>query len=445
MSTTASGGVRGSCGGSRGTASELSIVRVRELATDPPPPPRGQGWRRGPLGGGASEPRPGSAGRGRGFGTVARVTRRRGLPGGCGPDVRALRPDRLIPELLQGNQPAANGSTRRKKSRVYSKLKGGRALWTRQSLDSVDIQPACLGLYCGKTLLFKNGSTEIYGECGVCPRGQRTNAQKYCQPCTESPELYDWLYLGFMAMLPLVLHWFFIEWYSGKKSSSALFQHITALFECSVAAIVTLLVSDPVGVLYIRSCRVLMLSDWYTMLYNPSPDYVTTVHCTHEAVYPLYTIVFIYYAFCLVLMMLLRPLLVKKIACGLGKSDRFKSIYAALYFFPILTVLQAVGGGLLYYAFPYIILVLSLVTLAVYMSASEIENCYDLLMRKKRLIVLFSHWLLHAYGIISISRVDKLEQDLPLLALVPTPALFYLFTAKFTEPSRILSEGANGH
>lgn len=55
----------------------------------------------------------------------------------------------------------------------------------------------------------------------------------------------------------------------------------------------------------------------------------------------------IYYAFCLVLMMLLRPLLVKKIACGLGKSDRFKSIYAALYFFPILTVLQAVGGGLL--------------------------------------------------------------------------------------------------
>lgn len=55
----------------------------------------------------------------------------------------------------------------------------------------------------------------------------------------------------------------------------------------------------------------------------------------------------IYYAFCLVMMMLLRPLLVKKIACGLGKSDRFRSIYAALYFFPILAVLQAVGGGLL--------------------------------------------------------------------------------------------------
>ncbi|KAF1583142.1 UNVERIFIED_CONTAM: JNK1/MAPK8-associated membrane protein, partial [Eudyptes pachyrhynchus] len=310
---------------------------------------------------------------------------------------------------------------------------------------AVDIQPACLGLYCGRTVLSVNGSVETYGDCGVCPRGQRTDDNKICRECMGSPDRYDWLYLGFMAMLPLVLHWFFIEWYSGKKSSSALLQHVTALFECSVAAIVTLLVSDPVGSLHIRSCKVKKLSDWYTMLYNPSPDYITTVHCTHEAVYPLYTIVFIYYAFCLVLMMLLRPLLVKKIACGLGKSDRFKSIYAALYFFPILTVLQAVGGGLLYYAFPYIILVLSLVTLAVYMSASEVESFKDLLVRKKRLVVLFSHWLLHAYGIISISKLDKLEQDLPLLALVPAPALFYVLTAKYTEPSRILSEGGNGH
>uniref|UniRef100_A0A3P8SFP1 Jnk1/mapk8 associated membrane protein n=1 Tax=Amphiprion percula TaxID=161767 RepID=A0A3P8SFP1_AMPPE len=296
----------------------------------------------------------------------------------------------------------------------------------------VAMSSTCPGLYCGRMMV--NGSVE--GECGVCPRGERANIQKVCEACTESPELYDWLYLGFMALLPLVLHWFFIEWYSGKKSSSALLQHVTAMLECSMSAVVTLLVTEPVGMLSIYSCRVQMLSDWYTMLYNPSPDYVNTLHCTQEAVYPLYTIVLIYYAFCLVLMMLLRPLLVKKMACGLGKSDRFKSIYAALYFFPILTVLQAFSQYY-DYAFPYIILVLSLVTLAVYMSASEIQ--------KKRLVVLFSHWLLHAYGIISISRLDKLEQDIPLLALVPGPALFYIATAKFTEPSRILSEGGNGH
>lgn len=73
------------------------------------------------------------------------------------------------------------------------------------------------------------------------------------------------------------------------------------------------------------------------------------------------------------------------------------------------------------------------------------QSFKDLLVRKKRLVVLFSHWLLHAYGIISIPKLDKLEQDLPLLALVPAPAIFYLMTAKYTEPSRILSEGGNGH
>ncbi|KAG8449388.1 hypothetical protein GDO86_016149 [Hymenochirus boettgeri] len=310
---------------------------------------------------------------------------------------------------------------------------------------AVDMHKTCYGEYCGKPVLALNGTTEIYGDCGVCPRGQTIDQSKICRQCVEYPELYDWLYLGFMAMLPLILHWFFIEWYSGKKSSSALFQHITALFECTIAALTTLLVTEPVGYLHINSCRVKKLSDWYTMLYNPSPDYVQTLHCTHEAVYPLYTIVFIYYAFSLVLMMILRPLLIKKIACGLGKTDRFKSIYAALYFFPILTVIQAVGGGLLYYAFPYIILVLSLITLAVYMSASEIESFKDLLVRKKRLVVLFSHWLIHAYGIISISRVDKFEKDLPLLALVPGPTLFYLLTARFTDPSRIHLEEGSGH
>lgn len=70
----------------------------------------------------------------------------------------------------------------------------------------------------------------------MCPRGQRTNAQKYCQPCTESPELYDWLYLGFMAMLPLVLHWFFIEWYSGKKRL-ALSMNVSGWTDVGIAVI----------------------------------------------------------------------------------------------------------------------------------------------------------------------------------------------------------------
>lgn len=77
-------------------------------------------------------------------------------------------------------------------------------------------------------------------------------------------------------------------------------------------------------------------------------------------------------------------------------------------------------------------------------SASSRQSFKTLVAKKKRLVVLFSHWLLHAYAIISISLLDKLEVALPLLALVPGPTLFYIATAKFTEPSRILSEGSSG-
>jgi len=71
------------------------------------------------------------------------------------------------------------------------------------------------------------------------------------------------------------------------SSGNLLILHASALVESAVAAICTLLVVTPVGSLSVTSCEVNALSDWYTMFYNPSPDYVHTIHCTQEAVYPL--------------------------------------------------------------------------------------------------------------------------------------------------------------
>ena len=70
----------------------------------------------------------------------------------------------------------------------------------------------CPGLYCGRELL-SNGS---WSSCGACPRGYRTDGSSECIKCSDSPELYDWLYLGFMALLALVLHWFSIDTASGR-------------------------------------------------------------------------------------------------------------------------------------------------------------------------------------------------------------------------------------
>lgn len=56
-----------------------------------------------------------------------------------------------------------------------------------------------------------------------------------------------------------------------------------------------------------------------------------------------YTLVMVYYALCVVMLMLVRPLLSTHLVQGKGT----RSIYAALYFLPILLVTHAVFAGVL--------------------------------------------------------------------------------------------------
>jgi len=70
-------------------------------------------------------------------------------------------------------------------------------------------------------------------------------------------------------------------------SYCVLLLHISALFESVVAGICALVVVKPRGSLMVTSCPVTQLADWYTLFQNPSPDYIHTIYCTQEAVYPL--------------------------------------------------------------------------------------------------------------------------------------------------------------
>lgn len=141
----------------------------------------------------------------------------------------------------------------------------------------------CPGLYCGRT--FEDGA---WSDCGACPRGYRTNESSYCQPCYDAPSLYDWQYLGFMVLLPMVLNWFFIDLGEvGKKCERLILQHICAFVEVVIATLTAILVLAPTGHFDLFVCTPKYLSDWYTLLHNPRPDYKETLHCTQEAVYPL--------------------------------------------------------------------------------------------------------------------------------------------------------------
>jgi len=309
-----------------------------------------------------------------------------------------------------------------------------------------DYPAPCPGLYCGRTdLSLVNTSADHglrYSECGPCERGWRVinpGQSSVCQRCEEKIVLYDQLYLGFILLFTLLAHWVSIDFTAKSRrfTKEILICHASATLEVVCSALVTLLLSQPAGQLSLTSCSVTRLSDWYPMLYNPAPNYQDTLYCTHEVVYPLYSIVFIFYAFSLLLMMILRPGLSSKFLPGRGRN----AIYAALYFLPCFALLHGVLGGIIYYCYPYIIIITSLMSCAAHFAFKLDQSVKSLVVSSvcdmRNLVILLGHWALHAYGIIAVTELKDLSLHLPIIGLVPLPAVFYILTARFTDPTRI--------
>ena len=103
-------------------------------------------------------------------------------------------------------------------------------------------------------------------------------------------------------------------------------------------------------------------------------------------------------------------------------------------------MLQAVCGGLLYYSYAYITIVLSIITNASFLACLPEQSVKKLisstLCDARRLCVLIGHWFLHAYGIIAITQLHDVKVYGPLIALVPFPVIFYIVTSKFTDPDQ---------
>lgn len=246
--------------------------------------------------------------------------------------------------------------------------------------------------------------------------------------------------------------------------------HFTALMEVIVSSLTAILLASPVGGFRIKSCRARNLADWYTLLHNPTPNYEKKIYCTQEAVYPLYertkehqnnllcdvffryTIVFMFYGLALSIMLLVRPWVCRKYLPRRSKM----SIYAAMYFIPILTIIHALIGGLLCkffitlkliliftfsdYAFPYLVVIISVISCAAHFAVRMDQKMTSLIKTtfsdSRNVVILVGHWCLHAYGIISITQLTNPTLHCLMILLVPLPALFYILTAKFTDPNK---------
>lgn len=149
--------------------------------------------------------------------------------------------------------------------------------------------------------------------------------------------------------------------------------YLCAITEVIFSALLTVLLTEPKFSFEIHSCGVSSLSDFYTYFvrskvppsstdltflsfsfqYNPTPMYEKTLICTQERVYPLQTMVLIFYSSCVVSMLILRPTVMK------SPIHEKTSLYYALYAFPLLLLIHAILGGFIYFSFPYISIIIS--------------------------------------------------------------------------------------
>ncbi|RWS01263.1 JNK1/MAPK8-associated membrane protein-like protein [Dinothrombium tinctorium] len=58
----------------------------------------------------------------------------------------------------------------------------------------------------------------------------------------------------------------------------------------------------------------------------------------------------------------------------------------------------------------------------------------------RSIIIILGHWLLHAFGIISLTELKNPLNNSLFLLLIPLPALFYILTSTFTDPSKIRND-----
>jgi len=148
-----------------------------------------------------------------------------------------------------------------------------------------------------------------------------------------------------------------------------------------------------------------------------------------------YTIVLVFYAMADLLMIVLR-FAVR--LCGIKVA---KSIYAGLYFYPLLALVHLIFAGLIYAVFPFTTVMGSIISIAYHFAKRQKQDIKALFLESvldwRNLGIIFCHWFLHAYGILSITQLTDIRRDLSLLALVPAPAILYILTVNFTDPANI--------
>lgn len=257
---------------------------------------------------------------------------------------------------------------------------------------------ACHGQYCGRVT---NTS-----ECGACPWGSRSgqlpNLNKFglCETCSEPLELYDWLYLGFMILLPVLVILYYVTSkllfctkigkcayiqsssnedqllekngstgispqrtsYSSNKTNpcpNTCSPQMKVLIMSSVcilahlgSSLITIILFPPFGTFDLVHCPIEHWHDFYAPLFS-SPG------CVYEVVYPFISLISVYYLFSAICCLLVYLCFV--IFRIFEDKKWLNCFYYCLYAYPILSIINCLGSGLLYYLFPHLLVLIAII------------------------------------------------------------------------------------
>jgi hypothetical protein len=215
----------------------------------------------------------------------------------------------------------------------------------------------CDGHYCGRRL--RNYKSNVFAsidnhQCTSCPYGHKSDGW-VCVPCNDKLSTYSIFYLVFMFGLIVMINFISIEVY-GMQIFIRLILQLSSLVEVMVATILTIICFTPT--FNMKACDIERFSDFYSPTLNP----VGGNDCTTDRAYPLYTIVFIHYSICIVLLLLIRIPIMRLLGMLATKIDIdretlptfFNSAYVPLWIIPGIALIHFFFVGVIYYAFTYI-------------------------------------------------------------------------------------------
>uniref|UniRef100_A0A915PLQ8 Uncharacterized protein n=1 Tax=Setaria digitata TaxID=48799 RepID=A0A915PLQ8_9BILA len=222
-------------------------------------------------------------------------------------------------------------------------------------------------------------------------------------------------------------------------------QHLCCLLECILSGLLSVLLMPPRGSPFLYGCTKNSLRDWYPMFYNPVVNHTHILRCTQEVVFPLYSLPFIYLAFCLLCLIIFRSVLyltVFKHSCI--ATDPY---YAALFTIPLIALFHALVAGLLYYSFGYVALVCSLGLNALHMALEREKSMhklyFEMIHKPRNLFILVVHMALFGFSILTLTlnriAISGTFISLSAIFLVPLPSLFYILTVGITDPEHVHS------